>query len=197
MLAAAEGDISETIRLLAGFPGTEVQTWCIEHGQTSGRLRHRLLGRRVAPQASPALGPRNPTAALAREVYRRDSYHCRFCALPVIPPPVLKRFGRLMGEAVFPVGRTNLERHGAALVFRGAIDHVVPWSLGGATASENLVTACWACNYGKSRYTLDQIGLTDPRLRPAVESDWDGGDGLRVRSRRISGPARTGAKRSE
>jgi 5-methylcytosine-specific restriction endonuclease McrA len=61
------------------------------------------------------------------------------------------------------------------LAFRANVDHVVPWTLGGRTDMENLVSACWCCNYGKSSYTLEQIGLDDPRLRPTPESDgWDG-----------------------
>lgn len=146
MSSAADGEIGSARRLLEKFPSVAVQAWCIEHGQTSGVVRHRALGRPAAPPAAPGEGTRNPPAVLKREVYVRDNFHCRFCGLPVIPPKVLKAFGAVMGDQSFPVGRTNLERHGAALAFRGAVDHVVAWSLGGATSLENLVTACWACN---------------------------------------------------
>ena len=39
------------------------------------------------------------------------------------------------------------------------VDHVVPKSKGGPDSAENLVTACWGCNRGKSNIELD-----DPRL---------------------------------
>lgn len=38
------------------------------------------------------------------------------------------------------------------------IDHIVPESLGGATAPDNLCLACWACNLAKH----DRIAVVDP-----------------------------------
>lgn len=39
----------------------------------------------------------------------------------------------------------------------------------------NLVTSCQSCNYGKYNYTLEQLGLDDPRIRPPSPfSDWTG-----------------------
>jgi 5-methylcytosine-specific restriction endonuclease McrA len=82
----------------------------------------------------------------------------------------------MVGRDVFRASRTNQERHGVVLAFRANIDHVVPWKLGGKSDDSNLVTACWSCNYGKAQYTLDQIGLDDPRDRkPKMLIDgWDG-----------------------
>jgi hypothetical protein len=52
---------------------------------------------------------------------------------------------------------------------------VVHHAAGGLTNAENLVTACWSCNFGKADYTLEEIGLEDPRLRPPKTlDDWDG-----------------------
>lgn len=42
------------------------------------------------------------------------------------------------------------------------VDHVTPRAAGGTDAIENLVTACWDCNHGKSDRLLDEGG------RPAV-----------------------------
>ena len=67
-----------------------------------------------------------------------------------------------------------------ALLSWAQVDHVVPWNVGGTTDPSNLVTSCWACNYGKHNFTLDQIRVADPRLRmPSVKSEgswylWDG-----------------------
>ncbi len=53
---------------------------------------------------------------------------------------------------------------GKAVTTNGAhIDHVIPYSLGGLTEKDNLVTACRACNVKKAGKTLEEAGL---RLRP-------------------------------
>ncbi|MEL0166487.1 MAG: HNH endonuclease [Pseudomonadaceae bacterium] len=53
-------------------------------------------------------------------------------------------------------------------------DHVVPHSHGGANDLDNLVVTCAACNFGKMEYTLDELGLIDPRTIPPIQSSWDG-----------------------
>jgi hypothetical protein len=37
-----------------------------------------------------------------------------------------------------------------------------------------IVITCAACNYGRAQYTLEEVGLIDPRLREPVRSNWDG-----------------------
>jgi len=51
---------------------------------------------------------------------------------------------------------------------------VDPHSRGGRTDPSNLVTACWACNYGKSSYTLTELGMEDPRRRVPALTAWNG-----------------------
>lgn len=51
------------------------------------------------------------------------------------------------------------------------VDHVKPVTLGGESTWENLVTACQACNTGKSNYTLDELGW---RLDGPARPGWDG-----------------------
>jgi len=64
---------------------------------------------------------RSPIPATLRfEVFRRDGFKCKYC------------------------GRS--EREGAVL----HVDHVVPFSRGGTTTEDNLITACSDCNLGKS-----------------------------------------------
>ena len=83
---------------------------------------------------------------------------------PVVPRSVLTAFSSVFGDDTFRFGRRSAERHGAALVSWAQVDHVVPWSRGGPTDETNLVTSCWACNFGKDSYELAQIGIADPRL---------------------------------
>jgi len=75
--------------------------------------------------------PRNPnnrnvTLRLRFEVLERDRFRCQYC------------------------GREP--RDGAKL----AIDHIVPFSKGGKTIIENLITSCFECNAGKKDIILAQ-----------------------------------------
>jgi len=171
---AAKGDAAEARKVLSTFPSERAQNWYIEHGQVSGNFRFRLLGRPAHSPLRLGLGPRNPPSSLIAAVLRRDNYHCRYCGLPVIPRAIFVAFAPVVDPYAFTFGRTNLTRHGAALISWAQIDHVVPYTRGGATDMSNLVTACCACNFGKSNYELAQIGVTDPRSRRPSCSDWDG-----------------------
>jgi len=81
-----------------------------------------------------------------------------------------------VGPEVFPLSHltVNKPKAGASLVFRPVADHVEPWSRGGATDLNNLVTSCWPCNFGKMEYTVEELGITDPRSRPSVSDGWYG-----------------------
>ena len=65
--------------------------------------------------------PRSPSHALRYEVLRRDSFKCQAC------------------------GRSPATDPGVQL----ELDHKVPWSKGGLTTPENLMTLCDRCNAGK------------------------------------------------
>jgi hypothetical protein len=73
---------------------------------------------------------------------------------------------------MFPMGRTNSDTHGAALVYRAVADHIVPHWSGGSTEEHNLVTACYPCNFGKAEFTLEQLQLDRPRR--AMTAGWKG-----------------------
>lgn len=90
----------------------------------------------------------------------------------------------------WPLGpRSDKEKHAAFYALNSVIDHVVPHSRGGDSSPENLVTACWPCNFSKDDATLEELGLADPRSRPPVVDGWDGlerivkaGKSLRIES---------------
>ena len=154
----------------------DLRIWYVEHGLTSGSFRRRHLG---CPQTEVATSLRDPKRCPSRSinelVFKRDGYHCRYCTRRVIPKEVLEAFSKVVGVDAFCTTGTDLQRHGAALAFRAIADHVVPWSFGGRTDPDNLVTACWPCNFGKGHFTLGQIGLEDPRARAVQAPDiWDG-----------------------
>ena len=75
----------------------------------------------TSSQSVPDRGPREIPLALRYYVLRRDSFRCVTC------------------------GASPAITHGVVL----HIDHIHPWSLGGATVAENLRTLCQHCNLGK------------------------------------------------
>ena len=116
---------------------------------------------------------RMPTAEQKLRLHQRDGYHCRFCGLPVIRTEIRRKVSSAYPDQV-PWGRTNKTQHAAFQAMWAQYDHVVPHSCGGTNDLENLVVTCAACNFGKMSYTLEELGLLDPRERPPVQSLWDG-----------------------
>jgi HNH endonuclease len=114
-----------------------------------------------------------PNAVMKRALHGRDGYHCRFCGIPVIHPDIRKYLHKLYPEAI-PWGKSNATQHAGFQCLWLQYDHVVPHSAGGENTLDNLVITCSACNYGKMNYTLEELGLMDPRGFPAIQSQWDG-----------------------
>lgn len=51
---------------------------------------------------------------------------------------------------------------------------MLPHSVGGTNELENIVTACWPCNFGRGGDTIEELGLIDPRSRTPVLDGWNG-----------------------
>jgi 5-methylcytosine-specific restriction endonuclease McrA len=65
-----------------------------------------------------------------------------------------------------------VEQHAAFQCMRLQFDHVLPYSRGGESSLGNLVITCASCNFGRMEWTLEEVGLMDPRIAPAPPS-WD------------------------
>jgi hypothetical protein len=170
-------DLETSLVELEKTRSDDLRDWFVEHGQMSG-WHHRVKGLNL-PKPAEYMGPletERSIKAFEASVYVRDGYMCRYCSLRVIDTKSLIRFEKWVGSENFKVkGKGNQVRHGVALVFRATADHVVPISHGGRTNLENLVTSCWSCNYGKYNALVEQMGLDDPRERPAEAlTDWNG-----------------------
>ncbi|PDT46652.1 hypothetical protein CO661_17230 [Sinorhizobium fredii] len=120
--------------------------------------------------------PRNVKAA----VLARDGYQCRYCGIPVVHADIRKIAHELYPDAVPWDWRDPRKQHAAFQCLWLQYDHVVPHSHGGSSSEENIVISCALCNFGKDRFTLKQLGLSDPRLRPPVPISWDGLEAMRV-----------------
>lgn len=171
---AANGERSEAIQILLRIRSDEMRAWFDEHVQMSGWHRVKRLSI-PAPKVSPDKFDvvRSP-ARYERLVFERDFYKCRYCGLRLIAKEVLTAFEKAVGVSEFRTQGANAEQHGVIHAFKIVADHVVPYKSGGRTNPDNLVSSCPACNYGKYNYTLEQLGIDDPRDRPPVNSDWDG-----------------------
>jgi hypothetical protein len=114
-----------------------------------------------------------PTRAVARSVFERDGWRCRYCGLQVVDPKLLKALGVVL-PAEFPWTGRNASSHPGGLLLAATADHVVPHSIGGDSTPSNLVTACGVCQYNKGSCTIAELGLTDPRDRRPITDDWRG-----------------------
>jgi 5-methylcytosine-specific restriction endonuclease McrA len=116
---------------------------------------------------------RMPTLAQKTELLRRDGYHCRFCGIPVIRTEMRKRIHAVYPDAL-PWGRRNIDQHAAFQAMWVQYDHLVPHASSGTNDLENIVITCGPCNFGRIHYSLEEVGLIDPRTREPVRSSWDG-----------------------
>lgn len=170
---AVTGDRTKSIQLLSKIKNDKLRDWYCEHGQMSGFFRNKVLGTESELKDVPLDSLRAPDK-YQKEVFERDDYTCQYCGTKVIPKQVLAAYSRLVGNKFFKATGTNNERHGIVLAFRANADHVEPWKYGGRTNPENLVTCCWSCNYGKGGYTLEEIGINDPRGKKKTNLGWKG-----------------------
>jgi len=116
---------------------------------------------------------RMPDARGKTRVFARDGWRCRWCSTPVLSTDALKAMARKCSPHFWHAS-TDAERHGLTLCCAASLDHVVPHAGGGTNAPENLVTACWPCQFGRGEVPIVTLDLSDPRLRPAIVDDWDG-----------------------
>ena len=118
------------------------------------------------------IASRMPSGETTRALFARDGWRCRFCGCRVVPPKV-----RTAMRAALPGAIPWSEAegfHGAFYGMNASVDHVVPHSAGGTNEEANLVTACWPCKFGRGAWSLEEVGLLDPRTRPPVRDGWDG-----------------------
>ena len=124
--------------------------------------------------------PRDATAAMKRDLVARDGHHCRLCGIPLVRAAIRKLLTAHYPEAARWTGIKETQQHRGLQVMWLQYDHVIVHSRGGETSFENLVVTCPACNYGRDRYMMCEVGLRDPRTnlrRPSWEG-WQAWDGL-------------------
>ena len=94
--------------------------------------------------------PGPPTLRERLKLYKDDGWHCRYCGIEVVDPEARKRLVELLSPYGSPLwGRSDASRHAALLNLSASYDHVEPNSKSGDGRPENLVTACWFCQFGE------------------------------------------------
>jgi 5-methylcytosine-specific restriction endonuclease McrA len=116
---------------------------------------------------------RMPPKADKERIHLRDGYTCRFCGIPVVRPETRKRIRAIYPNALI-WGDKEIQQHAAFQAMWAQYDHVVPHAKGGTNDLDNLVLTCAACNFGRGSYTLEEVGVADPRSRPPIRTAWDG-----------------------
>lgn len=116
---------------------------------------------------------RMPTSEEKARIHARDGYHCRFCGIPVIRPEIRRKIAAEYPDAI-PWGVTNGTQHAGFQALWAQYDHILPHARGGNNDLDNIILTCSACNFGRMSYTLEEVGLSDPRLSEPYRSSWDG-----------------------
>ena len=115
-----------------------------------------------------------PSASVQNAVYERDGYRCRYCGCRVVLKAARTAMKAIVPDGINWPSDSDKHKHGAFLALQACVDHLVPREKGGDNDPENLVTACWPCNFGKMNYLIEELSLADPRSRPPVRDEWDG-----------------------
>jgi HNH endonuclease len=116
---------------------------------------------------------RMPNATEQRQIIARYGWNCSFCGIPVVEKRVRTKLTQLYPEDA-RWGSTVVSQHWALQAMWLQFDHVLPHSRGGSNDIENIVISCAPCNFGRMNYTLDEVGVIDPRTMIIPSRPWDG-----------------------
>ena len=116
---------------------------------------------------------RMPSMADKKALLARDGLHCRFCGIPLIRAETRSLMCQAYPQAL-PWGIRNVDQHAGFQALWLQYDHLLPHARGGTNDLGNMIVTCAPCNNGRSNLTLEEVGLSDPRLRDPVRSTWDG-----------------------
>ena len=187
-----DGNSDEAIRVVRAANTKSLRDWFDNEGQKTTKIlkRHGIL-RSQLPRPASVLKTEAKDASRRQchRVFARDGWHCRFCEIRVIDPRAITQIRKLVPEFPWGKGTTNLTRHACQAV-RGTHDHVLPRSWGGLNEDSNLVTACWVCQFSRVGYRIEDCGVSDPRDRDPIHTEWDGLLRVLGKSTVISGKAK-------
>lgn len=134
--------------------------------------------------------PRHAPLPMKRALIERDGFHCRLCGIPLVRSEVRKRLNQIYPDAVRWTSTRAKDQHRGLQVMWLQYDHVVVHSRGGPTTMDNLIVTCAACNFGRDKYMMSEVGLRNPQTHPRHPTwkghqVWDGLETTLAPSKRI------------
>ena len=154
-------------KLVRSIDAAPMKRWFIDVAIQSGYWRAELVGK-MAERSGKTKRTRKSIGQKRLEgLFDRDHWRCRYCGIRIAGNR--KHFNRFAEQLNLPEliqGRTDETRHGLYLLTMASCDHLVPYSQGGADDDKNLVTSCWSCQFGKFRFSLNELGLDKPPREP-------------------------------
>lgn len=166
------GDLAGAERLISNLDDIVLRQHYFLAQQECGRRLENLSPQPVSKVADRE-AQRMPDASLQKTIFDRDGWRCRWCTTPVIHPAANRRMTAEFPD-LYPGGPKNTSYHGLILSSQGSIDHVLPHSLGGTNDENNLVAACWPCQFARGEIDFTVLNLDDPRDREPIIDTWDG-----------------------
>ena len=170
---------AETLIRSANMPVVPAWTeslWGSKAANPDQKMYHRFRAVASAPPHLPKtqrIPQRMPSSADRSSIVERYGRNCVFCGIPLISKEVQTAIKLAYPDALL-WGRTNPTQHAAFQCMWLQFDHVLPHSRGGGSAIENIVVTCAPCNYARWHWTLEEVGLIDPRKLPVNITSWDG-----------------------
>jgi hypothetical protein len=161
--------------LVQSVDSESMKRWFINVALQSGFWRATYSGvitdRPIARRSRNSIGQKR-----LESLFQRDHWQCRYCGIRVGGNRKhFKAFAKAIEMPELIEGRTDETRHGLYLMMMASYDHVVPHNEGGSDEDDNLVTACWGCQFGKYRFGLEALALDPPtRLVSAGIGSWRG-----------------------
>ncbi len=174
-LKIANTDPDQSRDIVKSIDSEEMKRWFIDVALKAGAWRAKYSG-----VSSVDLKNSRRRKAISQKrleaLFGRDKWRCRYCGIRVAGNRKhFKNFAKAIRMPELVSGRTDESRHGLYLMLMASYDHVKPHSEGGSNDESNLVTSCWSCQFGKYKYSLDELRLRNPLdVAPVALKDWCG-----------------------
>jgi 5-methylcytosine-specific restriction endonuclease McrA len=159
-MSAAKTSPQDARRIIQSIDSNGLKRFFIDVAQHAGSWRFEHNPKQMEHQPVGATKRSTPPRKQLLKLFSRDNYRCRYCGTPIVGDR--KQFVALAEQLSIPelvVTGGNEARHGLYLTFRGSHDHLVPLAEGGTNDMDNLLTACWPCQFGKFRFSLDDLRI--------------------------------------
>jgi hypothetical protein len=173
----AHQDPRRARELVRSIDHESMKRWFIDVALRSGAWRSMHSGN---ASRNPGTNRKRKRKSISQKrlesLFQRDHWRCRYCGIRIGGNRRhFKSFAKAIEMPELVAGRTDESRHGIYLLLMASYDHVTPHSDHGSDEDDNLVTACWSCQFGKYRYSLSELRLESPReLSTQSISSWNG-----------------------